>query len=199
MSDHPIIFSGPMLRALLDGRKTQTRRVLKPQPVAGVVAGLANGEWAWASEATGHVCGMVRLRYATGDRLWVREAWTQDGCSDGAVAYRCSDDVPGYIQAVRWRPSIRMPRWASRITLTVTDVRVQRLQDITEADAKAEGGQDSGESWQEGPPRASARYNFQNIWSTIHGPDAWDANPWVAAYTFTVARRNIDSMGGADD
>jgi hypothetical protein len=124
MSDRPILFSGPMVKALLDGRKTQTRRILKPQPLG------------W---------GEPKPRFAKGDRLWVRESFrVREGgtiCEAGGgqmdyvdteIVYRASDGR----QFGRWKPGIHMPRAYSRLTLTVTDVRVQRLQEISEADAK---------------------------------------------------------------
>ena len=126
MSDHPIIFSGPMVRSLLDGRKTQTRRVLKPQP-----QGEQPKNWTRANDKA--------VRYAPGDRLYVREAINKVS-TPGDVVYRADFEAGGNDGAgLGWRPSIHMPRWASRLTLTVTDVRVQRLQDISEEDARAEG------------------------------------------------------------
>jgi hypothetical protein len=215
VTDRPIIFSGPMVRALIEGRKTQTRRVLKEQAVGGVGAILRTLRWQWRSLTTDGYIGDVRVPYAPGDRLWVREAhfihpahgqgradgvrWGPWGglpmavSPDGATVayYRDGFDrsPPG-----RWRPSIHMPRWASRLTLTVTEVRVQRLQDISEADAVAEG---VAAVTLEDVPRPAAwslRQDFSRIWNTLHGPDAWDANPWVAAVTFTVERGNIDQL-----
>jgi hypothetical protein len=236
MTDRPIIFSAPMVRALLEGRKTQTRRMLKldPKPVE------YDGMWMWKE---GIRWGAVTnptyppLRYAPGDRLYVREAHSlhnahgqgrDDGkrwgpwgglptttSPDGAqiAYYREGFDRSGH---GKWRPSIHMPRWASRITLTVTEVRVQRLKDIIEADAKAEGAsmrlecsgfrnQDPG--WSMDWTRAEMgklpysdislpdpQMAFANLWNSLHGPDAWGANPWVVAYTFTVQRGNIDAL-----
>ncbi len=101
----------------------------------------------------------------------------------------------------RARPSIHMPRWASRMTLTVTDVRVQRLQDISEADAVAEGViHDSFGGWRghEGTiGYPTAIWAYHHLWNSLHGPGAWDANPWVVALTFNVQRGNIDQMPGA--
>lgn len=140
MTDRPIIFSGPMVRALLEGRKTQTRRVLRPQPPEGLMPECM----AVAGEAQ-----PIGAGYARGDRLWVREAWCVD--DDNHHHYKASSYVPPRVGAMatsrgesgqslaRWRSPIHMPRWASRLTLVVTDVRVQRLQEISEADALAEG------------------------------------------------------------
>ncbi len=151
MSEHPILFSAPMVRALLDGRKTQTRSVLKPQP---------QGHTAWQDDDTGEwwVSGhgevgdtLLSLRWAPGDRLWVREGFALVGTTDpGFLLYRASGyeaecDRHGFDKPypsetiVRWRPSIHMPRWASRITMEVEAVRVERLHDISEGDAVAEG------------------------------------------------------------
>lgn len=216
MSDKPIIFSAPMVRALLAGRKTQTRRVLKPQPEFRGGCGDWHDaeEWGWETEDGDQlsVLDIAPNGYHRGDRLWVRETFSCDGQSDGECLYRATvDDDTGYyaeeIAEIRWRPSIHMPRWASRLTLTVTDVRVQRLQDISEADAVAEGieqdpatmafwgadGQGVGGAttlW------AQASMAFRDLWNSIHGPKAWAANLWVCAISFTVTPQNIDQIGG---
>ncbi|MEH7827630.1 hypothetical protein [Gemmobacter denitrificans] len=112
-----------------------------------------------------------------------------DACADLAA------DVRGY----PWRPSIHMPRWASRITLTVTDVRVQRLQQISEADAVAEGVSPISEpndlKWEHYSPHGVA---FAALWNSLHGHGAWEANPWVVVPTFTVAHGNIDKLENAN-
>ena len=210
MADRPIIFSAPMVRALLDGRKTQTRRVLKPQPEPlGRFVGFSG------SAETAR----CKVRYAPGDRLWVREAFITGydiddkygrPTGDKRVWYRATDsnltwfdpDTETTLDNPPWRPSIHMPRWASRITLTVTDVRVQRLQEISEADAVAEGieGDDYG-AWlcYASEPKgqthwADPRESCRTLWDSIHGPGAWGANPWVSAITSTTHRCNIDQM-----
>lgn len=201
MADRPILFSGPMVRALLDGRKTQTRRVMKPQPEPFDAMFSDAGRW-WTGDAvTGEVHQVLRVPYATGDRLWVREAWAdiandphcdlhQSGIQH---AYRSTDDDEFTIPP-RWRTSIHMPRAVSRLTLIVTDVRVQRLHDISEADAVAEGV--DAVTMSDVPRQASLsrRSDFAALWYIIHGPGAWDANPWVCALTFTVAHGNIDQL-----
>lgn len=217
MVDRPILFSAPMVRALLDGRKTQTRRVLKPIPwnkegdavdinIASAASYThdADGGFYYAFEhPRGGPLTAHRARFAIGDRLWVRETWTHTGTGvwqtsdvaharDGGVVYRATDDRPG----AGWFPSIFMFRRHSRLTLIVTDVRVQRLQDISEADAMAEGSQEpslrelGGELAQ---AAWSERQVFQRLWNHINGPGAWDANPWVVAISFRVVRGNIDS------
>jgi hypothetical protein len=182
--ERPILFSGPMVRAILDGSKTQTRRVVKDAQLEGI------GRCHWSKTGWAHLrlsggcsCQPVPCPYGyPGDRLWVRETWAPEregtGCPDDTgTLYRATD--PGWDDedtGLRWRPSIFMPRAASRILLEVTDVCVQRLQDITEDDAREEGY----------PPK----YNhcpgewFFDTWSSIHGEGSWDANPWVWALTF---------------
>lgn len=201
--ERPILFSGAMVRALLDGRKTQTRRVMKPQP---------EGE-RWLSELylSGKWAERPTCPYGQpGDRLWVRETWgvmssegstalvsyaarlpagktladTDGGCDVIRVPDEWRGRLEGLVDTERWRPSIHMPRWASRLTLKVTGVRVERLHDISEADARAEGV-DHELAFTEGlitrasdtRPRAVAW--FQALWDRINGADSWDANPWV--------------------
>lgn len=201
MTDKPIIFSGPMVRALLEGRKTQTRRVLKPQP--GFRGGVGDESdptaWGWEDEYGDHVpVTAIRLPYAPGDRLWVRETWTHFGDAvwsvmdarmrgPGELVYRADEDSPGAV----WFPSIHMPREFSRLTLVVTDVRVQRVQEISEEDAMAEGC--NPVRWAMQTPRD----HFEELWDSINAKRGygWDANPWVAALTFTVHKANIDRMG----
>lgn len=224
MTDRPIIFSAPMIKALLDGRKSQTRCIATVKWKDG-----ANQDFTgWRPERVGAahwqlIGGMgvganITAPCAPGDRLWVREAHALVPSS----AYRMSDGVAQAIDpadadracvyregwercAPRWRPSIHMPRWASRLTLVVTDVRVQRLQDITEADAVAEGaevakgthGIDGGVMVRTENPYVCATPGlwYRSLWNSIHGPDAWDRNPWVEAITFETHRCNIDQMG----
>lgn len=224
--DRPIIFSAPMVRALLDGRKTQTRRVLKPQPE------WLSGAWYWTSprynngdgaryfhtvDVSGVMPAWLRaLPYAPGDRLWVREGFMPAPMEAVPAAPRPTrwniayaaggqDEVlapagynPMLYNYERWSPSIHMPRWASRLTLHVTAVRVQRLQDISDADARAEGLERIGTAWGidgiKGSVAAYERTAFRVIWNALHGAGAWDANPWVAAITFTVERANIDAL-----
>lgn len=167
MKERPILFSGPMVRAILDGRKTQTRRVVKPRQ------GMLD-DW------TGLPCPYGK----PGDRLWVRETCYFEQ-PHGEVIYRAD---PGSEKALdpeftglRWRPSIHMPRWASRITLEIVNVRVERLQDIRVDDARAEG--------------VTAKWpvhGFRNLWQSINGFGSWDANPWV----WVVEFRNMERSGG---
>ncbi len=243
MTDRPIIFSAPMVRALLDGRKTQTRRLLK-LPIkthsGGVIYERPDmGGW----EATTHggagcftigrsgeripvperpgiwhrTCGVcVGTSFDVGDRLYVREAWapvsacTHNDPGTQAIAdrgfYRADDStVDGEID--RWRPSIHMPRWASRLTLFVEDVRVQRLNEISEEDAIAEGvvdmGRRDGAPYPHfhipGVPEVRVEHDpisvFAGLWESLHGEGSWAANPWVVAVSFRVVRANIDTLG----
>ena len=229
MTDRPIIFSAPMIRALLDGRKTQTRRVLGNSGPGRGRSNIFSAQIGWSDSYVldpGNANWRERdTPYAPGDRLWVREAWRFDAewddCPprefDGADAIHYEADgetrlhlwgnpfTPG-----RLRPPIHMPRWASRLTLLVTNVRVQRLQEISEDDARAEGIEPlkSGRGYYDptvshdqsrsivrfGQYYSLATHAFSALWNSIHGPDAWDANPWVAAISFTVHRCNIDTM-----
>jgi hypothetical protein len=215
MVDRPIIFSAPMVAALLDGRKTQTRRVLKQQPDADSVRRVS-GDWLWSNPDGDSGC--VAVPYAPGDRLWVREAWRARLYNQNVpprqidpwatrLHYEADGLPPECDDGTNWdrlRSPIHMPRWASRLTLTVTDVRVQQLQEISEADAWAEGcaWSDLWEGFTPCPQSGDCRYfnsrsavaSFEQLWSGIHGPDVWDRNPVVSALTFTVERRNIDAV-----
>lgn len=217
MSDHPILFSSPMVRALLAGLKTQTRRIFKPQPPAdarytGIHFSSDEPDSFFFNSPSGPF--KVPKRFAEGDRLWVREAFTEVGSSDpGFFITRADypecaarygwDKTPATIEEAggRWKPSIHMPRKLSRLTLTITEVRVQRLLDISEADAEAEGcvklpasgravmtkgDQYFGRTW------PSCRAWFHEVWDEINGPGTWAANPSIIALSFTVERKNID-------
>lgn len=233
MTDHPILFNAAMVRATLDGRKTQTRRLLKirghrkisdfgPSEIKGY-------DWTFRDESQFY-CDYTHqelyacLPYKVGDRLWVREAHyltnkhafrlsvgveqrvSPENDYDACV---CKEGFDRSTGGLRLRPSIHMPRWASRLTLVVTDVRVHRLQDISAEDAEAEGllcGEtECGELVYSGlhqsypiPPEHChhwAEEAFAALWNATYGPDAWAANPWVTAITFEPHRVNIDQMG----
>ena len=168
MTERPILFNGPMVRAILDGRKTMTRRIVK----AGT-----RDDW--------NACpyGVI------GDRLWVRETWRCFGGREyeyqqhqPSIIYR-ADDGPTHNEG-GWRPSIFMPRWASRITLEITGVRVERLQDISEADAEAEGCTGDHRADRD----SDAAQEFRSLWNQINGKRAsWDSNPWVWVVEFRRA------------
>lgn len=175
--DRPIIFSAPMVRALLDGRKTMTRRkAWKKEGERGFVQ-WGEGPSPWQ-------------RVQPGDRLWVREACMSD--PDRFTIYRADWERYNVCDTMRWRPSIHMPRWASRLTLTVTAVRVERLQEISCADAIAEGIAPAANSQTIDCDTPDPRDEFHALWDRLHGEGAWDANPEVVAITFAVRKGNID-------
>lgn len=210
MADRPIIFSAPMVRALMDGRKTQTRRVMNPQP-SGIKSARTFGPgWAIAPESNRCTVDFKAPAFVFGDRLYVREAWSgpyawhnmkpadrrKCGSPQALDVWYWADGNPECGDWESPRPSIHMPRWASRLTLTVTEVRVQRLQDISEDDAAAEGVHATrvmSEGYHLSSPSFVAM--FEGLWNSLHGAEAWDANPWVVALTFTVQRGNIDQIG----
>ncbi|CUY61250.1 ASCH domain-containing protein [Serratia marcescens] len=231
MKERPVIFNGEMVRAILDGRKTQTRRVIKVQPESKTFGlrkiiesenASEEGKYYWSlSDALGisrarsnpFLCPFGQV----GDRLWVRETWA-DVNHDGhpAIAYRADgglrvigeDDgeeedpnlekywfAQWYADLIsgaegNWRPSIHMPRWASRITLEITAVRVERLNDISEEDAKAEGVK-AGVS--PGHEHMMHQVAFSELWQSIYGEESWGANPWVWVIEFKqVGAREVE-------
>ena len=177
MKSRPIIFSAPMVRALLEGRKTQTRRICKEQPPDN---GKKNQIW-WP-DGKGWDMAMFNVfqsRWRVGDELWVRER-VRVNKHLGEYIYR--DDVSDDVAAgFAWCPSIHMPREASRLTLVLTDVRVQRVQEIDKWDAFAEGIAKT-----EPNPVAS----YRSLWESINGDGSWAENSWVWALTFTVKAKN---------
>ena len=237
MKERPILFSGPLVRALIAGTKTQTRR-----PVKGIEFRGAGGKdgadwndpscWGWADEygdewALAAAPGVRAIRCprgVPGDRLWVRETWAYlpsefchcpqppepSPCDPWLQGMGCASARPAAIyradystdaqKCPGWKPSIHMPRWASRLTLEITDVRVQRLQEISEEDAKAEGvepfftllpgiGRDQRLTTGERAADAEHRASFAVKWDEVYsdGP-LWIANPWVWALTFKVVK-----------
>jgi len=215
VKEHPILFTGPMVRAILEGRKTQTRRPIKPQPpyefrkLLGVTtAGFLWSNMAHANPYEPECLHEIKRPYAVGDRLWVRETWCQqaDSLTERLIAGKAHYAADGYevhdvdgLERSPWRPSIHMPRWASRITLEVTGIRPERIQSISEVGAKAEGvekGMTAVEIIDRTaglPRRASYRSGFELLWDSIygstafaHGPLEWESNPWVWATTFKV-------------
>ncbi len=205
MGDKGIIFSAPMVRALIEGRKTQTRRVLNPYPFNPELRPLMDGYkppplrlWQVGPRGPFFV-----LPYAPGDRLWVKEALIVKS-NDQSIrwaGYEADGKEVFYLHEWMWKrdrlQAMFCPRWASRLTLTVTDVRVQRLQEISAEDAIAEGIERHGANYTGyGRDRdlwMLPRPSYASLWNSLHGPDAWEANPWVAAITFTVRKGNIDA------
>lgn len=191
MKSRPILFSGTMVRAILDGRKTQTRRVVKGAPV--YVTPFIGRDNQPTHEFGLHythervINKHVHCPYGQpGDRLWVRETWGVVCGAGRRTVYRADGDpmqafYPGESIPMKWTPSIHMPRWASRLTLEVVNVRVERLQAISEADARAEGfAADSPDA----PFIVTARDAFRHKWLDLYGAESWNANPWVWVVKF---------------
>ena len=205
IKERPILFSAPMVRAILEGRKTVTRRAVKFPFIDRAVG----------CELSGNEIGPEEIRNncpygVAGQRLWVRETWYCDhfevmrgpylkpddldiseALEDGTLVYAADGLTPYEQEQPIWKPSIHMPRWASRILLEITAVRVERLQDITEEQAKAEGVRlytdhaELGDWWHvEGIETYSAdpRKSFELLWSSVGGD--WQANPWVWVVEF---------------
>lgn len=208
MKERPILFNGNMIRAILDGRKTQTRRVIKPQPELG-----KPWNW-WTVDPVKMDIPIAMCPYGIpGDRLWVRETWTEISWTphkpaemppSTQVIYRATPDTgwttdTTWENAWHWRPSIHMPRWASRITLEVTGVGVERVQAITDEDARAEGAvDDEWDEWYDdvrnyaipGARIERPRDVFHTLWDSINAKSGygWNDNPWV----FVISFRRID-------
>jgi hypothetical protein len=192
MKERPILFSAPMIRAFLAGTKTQTRRALRgfcPPSTPEFDSETGRLEWLNRDEV---VCGMPCPYGQPGDRLWVREAWARTKVFPGSdmVVYRESDNRTDY--GGPWKPGIHMFRRDSRITLEITDIRVERLQDISEADALSEGivklpddgfGLPAGEHYHAADPRIS----YWSLWDAINGQGATEVNPWVWVASFKRA------------
>lgn len=181
IKERPILFQADMVNAILSGRKTQTRRIVKPtKDRNGSGCHLAPCEI--AGEVNGGDYGLCPYGQP-GDRLWVREAFRNRRVdnSPGGVVYRADhpgeSTVPGSYGRP-WKPSIHMPRWASRITLEIVSVRVERLQSIKSKDAEAEGCE-CGSYGKYFPVD-----NFACLWDSINGRESWDANPWVWVVEF---------------
>jgi hypothetical protein len=199
MKVRPILFSGPMVRAILEGRKTQTRRVVKPQPPSHAIE-VFDWQHHNLSEAGCYFDDMDGLHFHckrpygnVGDRLWVRETWQYASgqsnlpVTDKPPCYRADGEyLEGYRdRGLSWQPSIFMPRWASRITLEITEIRVEKLQMISGLDVLAEGI-DNGHS----NPTMGVRWeNMQRMaWVEFLqklGHMDWNANPWVWVIEFS--------------
>jgi hypothetical protein len=209
MRERPILFSGPMVRALLAGTKTQTRRICRDQTATGYEY-VTDMEAIFAKKPTSYT-GWAKLNpglpfhlptkcpYGSpGDRLWVREGFylihpTQAAYSADASAilgdYHFAWRKNKKPQITQHRPSIHMPRWASRLTLEIVSVRVERLWDISEADAVAEGigRYDNGTFGLDDPAACmglTAKIAYMRLWESINGPGSWEKNPWVWVVEF---------------
>ncbi len=231
MKSVPLSFKAPMVRALLAGTKTQTRRVMADQPKtaptvwkAGLNRSMSRVAMAASWEEGGDLYSCLCPYGVPGDRLWVRETWAPDPPIDDSWASsgwsgcgRRIDGVPERFRhphfciyaadwlhgPVTWRPSIHMPRWASRITLELSTVRVERLQDISEADAIAEGvsheprclPDDDAAAFHRIGPVAGDSFpiaRYAALWDSINGPCSWEENPWV----WVIAFRRISGSTG---
>ena len=197
IKERPMLFNGAMVRALLDGSKTQTRRAVKPQPVAdsrfsggyGILP-TARTEGATLSVEAPYI-GLACPHGQTGDRLWVREnfAWGVHAMAakrveDGPFVYAATDSKQSRLQE-KWKPSIHMPRFASRITLEIVSVRVERLHDISEADALAEGiAIEAVKAFIQVGITRSASFAYRDLWESISSKSSWDLNPWVWVIEF---------------
>ncbi len=218
--ERPILFNEQMVRAILEGRKTVTRRVMKPQP--DFLGSMVDPNTPFKTLDAGLHARITCPYGEPGDRLWVRETWTDvNMCGAPALAYRADEDIrdlmeePGFLDdrgafnyddprvkpypfacwyaelgQARWRPSIHMPRWASRILLEITAVRVERLQDISEEQALAEGvrGEPCDHARQAcadiGCWGDTAKGAFGFLWESLNGEGSWAANPWVWVVEF---------------
>ncbi|EKZ5349557.1 morphogenetic protein [Klebsiella pneumoniae] len=217
MKERGMIFNGEMVRAILDGRKTQTRRIIKPQPEA-TLSGSLSGKW-----LSRPLNGLLLPKIediaihcpfgVVGDRIWVRETFQGPLFDYDLMDSYCKDPTPfekpefcvykaDGVPAPEfydaddelhccWRPSIHMPRWASRILLEITNVRVERLNAISEEDARAEGIIDGGclncgepEPCGCANPEPDATDAFAYLWQSIYGQESWNANPWVWVISF---------------
>ncbi|CNK60739.1 phage-like protein [Yersinia pseudotuberculosis] len=203
MNEKPILFNAEMVNAILSGRKTWTRRIMKVQPepsksrsgdywfpcnkmqsmvhVSDLLPG--NPYMPDAHEFFSTCCPLGGI----GDQLWVREAFAAGLCTESTLAYRAThkteDLEEGWGETIKWTPSIHMPRWASRINLLITGVRVERLKDISDVDAAAEGcayGKGNGEI----DLAVRPENHFPTLWASIYGAESWQANPWVWVIDF---------------
>ncbi|MFM1454501.1 morphogenetic protein [Yersinia enterocolitica] len=196
MNEKPILFNAEMVNAILSGRKTQTRRIISEKTLH--LFGVA------ASAGECHpieLCDQRSQSYyldfcplgKPGDQLWVREAFAAGLCTESTLAYRAThkteDLEEGWGETIKWTPSIHMPRWASRINLLITGVRVERLRDISQEDAQAEGMELTGWRPTYSDPDSGGEYetpydNFAELWISIYGEESWQANPWVWVIEF---------------
>lgn len=200
MKERPILFSAPMVLAILEGRKTQTRRLYKNRKHPDFGCDMAASELVREPQ---HVIDRICPYGQPGDRLWVRETWAEVGTFDpGLMIYRADypacvprqyENVPP-VSEIKWKPSIHMFRKNSRINLKITGVRVERLQDISEADAIPEGVESDHTEmgplyWvpglmQETVSEKSPVESYKKLWEGINGPVSWAANPWVWVIEF---------------
>lgn len=233
MAIKPILFSTPMVQAIKAGRKTQTRRIIKSRhesgmfqvskTLDGIVTGITSIDW--DERPKNDVTNDIKPIAVAGEILWVRETWLQihkDVEFEGRFSeyvYRAEEEAneqkfghiknpvgKRFIDSWKWKPSIFMPKDAARIFLKVTNVRAERLQDITDADAIAEGilncpkFDTSGTAYYDySGKQTSVSYNFDSpvesfktLWQSINGSESWEANPWVWVYDFEQIEKPKD-------
>lgn len=182
--EKPILFSTPMVQAILEGRKTMTRRVITPQPDGDVIC--IDGGYGVRRD---YGVSMLQPKYSRSDTMWVRETWKTDAANGAGYIYRADDKIetwPNNLQ--HWRPSIFMPKEAARIFLQVTDVRPERIQDITLEDIEREGIYCEGMGYTKNHPAypGGMRIHWLKLWDSLNAKRGfgWEENPWVWAYTF---------------
>lgn len=226
MKIRPILFSTPMVQAIINGTKTQTRRIIKPQPIEAAYGKMMYGDRELTMNSLKN-----HSKYQIGDIIWVRETWRLFGwdSSEGFVNIQYKDgsvkhfypDVDGIDNWLSnkidkifdkgtlevdpddaeififkegktiWDPSIFMPKWATRLFLECTNVRVERLQDISEMDAKDEGSFDNNCGINKITQHKSG---FEDIWESINGKESWESNPWVWVYDFKLTKAPVNFL-----
>lgn len=193
----PILFGAPMVQAILESRKTQTRRLIKPQPELTETSGFNTKGAAYglgfSRKETDHNFISCVSKIQKGYILWVRETFAD--CINGHNEQYYTYKADGYYEKPdwKWKPSIFMPKAACRIFLEVTNVRVERLQDISEKDAENEGILKDSNGWKCYTHRnfiaEKAKESFETLWHSINGKDSWEENPWVWVYDFKVIEK----------
>jgi hypothetical protein len=200
MKIRPILFSTPMVQAILDKRKTQTRRIIKPQPIEATYGKMMYGELELTMNSLKN-----HSKYQIGDIIWVRETWQYSDDLEHPYLYKqkeLEELTPAFFKLMTWKPSIFMPKEVCRTFLVCTDVRVERLNDISEKDAIAEGiieyaygyWKNYTSLFSGGRPKTNIDFkspcdSFKTLWQSINGKGSWEANPWVWAYDFKQTER----------
>lgn len=193
--EKPILFSTPMVNAILEGRKKMTRRVIKfsgDDPKLKCLGSIIGDEKHNGKFGFGYtderILFIIKPKYNVGDILWVRETFLKYNDPDTGIKflYKATPTILSESNNIKWMPSIFMPKEAARIFLEVTNVRVERLQEITEEDSIAEGAKYMNDSISENGEtyKGSYKNGFKHIWESINGASSWDENPFVFVYAF---------------
>lgn len=216
----PILFSTEMVQAILEGRKTQTRRIIKPQPIfygrndERIAVEFRKNIFEFYDVMRNDpfsILFSLKLKFELGDILWVRESFEYSDELDEPFWYKQKykeDYTQEAFERIKWKPSIHMPKEAARIFLEVTNVRVERLKDISEEDAIAEGIDKKGDLYfnyfeskllgkvlqKEYFYKEIPKVSFMSLWSKINGIDSWKANPWVWVYEFKQVHHPKDFL-----